>query len=41
MWKLLAFEYVKISVDNKFRKIKSMLYVLEHLQSKKASSYSI
>jgi len=28
MWELLAFEYVKINVDNKFWKIKSMQYAL-------------
>jgi len=36
MWELLAFEYVKTSVDkmNKFRKIKSMQHVLADLYGK-------
>jgi len=43
MWELLAFEYVKTSVDkeHQFRKIKSMQHLLVALQQEKSSCYSI
>ena len=43
LWEMLAFEYVKTSVDknNKFRKMKSMQHVLVAVQQEKSFSYSI